>query len=271
MIYAIVCGAAGRMGGRIVAMIRQSDDFTLVGAVEQPNSASIGQDAGEVAGIGKLGVPVTGDLGAVVSEGQVVIDFTAPQATISHLATAAQAKVPVVVGTTGCDTVQLDRIKELSASVPCVLSPNMSIGVNLVFKILAEVAPVLGDGYDVEIVETHHRLKKDAPSGTALKMARVIAAALGRDLDKVGVYGRRGMVGVRGKDEIAIHAVRAGEVVGDHTVLFEGGGERIEVTHRAHSRDNFARGALRAARWIIGRPSGLYDMQDVLGLKSQGR
>ncbi len=273
MIRAVVCGAAGRMGGRIIAMIREADDFTLVGAVEQPNSTSIGQDAGEVAGIGKLGVPVVGDLGAVVSEGQVVIDFTAPQAAISHVVTAAQAKVPVVVGTTGFSAADLSRIREHGSSVPCVLSPNMSIGVNLVFKVLAEVASVLGEGYDIEIVETHHRLKKDAPSGTALKMAQVIAETLGRDLDRVGVYGRKGMVGARGKEEIAIHALRAGDVVGDHTVIFDGMGERIEVTHRAHSRDNFARGALRAARWIIGRSPGLYDMQDVLGLRerSQGR
>lgn len=250
-------------------MIREADDFTLVGAVEQPNSAGIGQDAGEVAGIGRLGVPVVGDLGAVVGEGQVVIDFTVPQATVSHLAMAVQAKVPVVVGTTGFGATDLDRITELSATVPCVLSPNMSVGVNLVFKVLAEVASVLGDGYDVEIVETHHRLKKDAPSGTALKMAQVIADALGRDLDKVGVYGRKGMVGARGKDEIAMHALRAGDVVGDHTVIFDGSGERVEITHRAHSRDNFARGALRAARWVIGRPPGLYDMQDVLGLRSR--
>ena len=268
MIRAVVCGAAGRMGGRIIAMIREADDFTLVGAVEQPNSASIGQDAGEVAGMGKLGVPVVGDLSAVIGEGQVVIDFTTPQATLSHLAIAAQAKVPVVVGTTGFGTADLSRIKALSVAAPCVVSPNMSIGVNLVFKVLAGVASVLGEGYDVEIVETHHRLKKDAPSGTALKMAQVIAETLGRDLDKVGVYGRKGMVGARDKEEIAIHALRAGDVVGDHTVIFDGMGERIEVTHRAHSRDNFARGALRAARWIIGRPPGLYDMQDVLGLKT---
>ncbi|MDE2180742.1 MAG: 4-hydroxy-tetrahydrodipicolinate reductase [candidate division NC10 bacterium] len=269
MIRAIVCGVAGRMGGRITAMIHETRDFTLAGAVERPSSPSIGQDAGEVAGIGKLGVPVVGDLGAVVSEGQVVIDFTAPQATMTHLAVAAQAKVPIVVGTTGFSTADLSRIKQLGSAVPCVLSPNMSIGVNLLFKVLAEVASVLGEEYDVEIVETHHRLKKDAPSGTALKMAQVIAETLGRELDKVVVYGRKGMVGARGKEEIAIHALRAGDVVGEHTVIFDGMGERIEVTHRAHSRDNFARGALRAARWVIGRPAGLYDMQDVLGLRER--
>ncbi|MDE2058325.1 MAG: 4-hydroxy-tetrahydrodipicolinate reductase [candidate division NC10 bacterium] len=269
MIRTVVCGVAGRMGGRIIAMIHEADDFTLAGAIEQPSSPSIGRDAGEVAGIGTLGVPVIGDLGAVVGEGQVMIDFTTPQATMTHLAIAALAKVPVVVGTTGFSTADLTRIKELGSAVPCVLSPNMSIGVNLLFKVLTEVASTLGEGYDVEIVETHHRLKKDAPSGTALKMAQVIAGALGRDLGKVGVYGRKGMVGARSKEEIAIHALRAGDVVGEHTVIFDGMGERIEVTHRAHSRDNFARGALRAARWIIGRPPGLYDMQDVLGLRAR--
>lgn len=267
MIRAVVCGAAGRMGGRIIAMIREASDFILAGAVEQSNSASIGRDAGEVAGIGTLGVPIVGDLGAVVSKGQVVIDFTAPQAAMIHLAIAAQAKAPVVVGTTGFSATDLNRIKELGSAVPCVLSPNMSIGVNILFKVLAQVASTLGEEYDVEIVETHHRFKKDAPSGTALRMAQVVAEALGRELDKTGIYGRKGLVGERGKEEIAIHALRAGDVVGDHTVIFGGMGERIEVTHRAHSRDNFARGALRAAHWVIGRPPGLYDMQDVLGLK----
>ncbi|CBE69365.1 Dihydrodipicolinate reductase (DHPR) [Candidatus Methylomirabilis oxygeniifera] len=255
------------MGGRIIAMIREASDFILAGAVEQPNSASIGRDAGEVTGIGTLGIPIVGDLGAVVSEAQVVIDFTAPQAAMIHLAIAAQAKVPVVVGTTGFSVADLDKTREIGSSVPCVLSPNMSIGVNVLFKVLAQVASALGEAYDVEIVETHHRFKKDAPSGTALKMAQVVAEALGRDLDATGIYGRKGLVGERGKEEIAIHALRAGDVVGDHTVIFGGMGERIEMTHRAHSRDNFAHGALRAAHWVIGRPPGLYDMQDVLGLK----
>lgn len=267
MIRAIVCGAAGRMGGRIIAMIHEADDFTLAGAVERPGNPRIGQDAGEVAGIGKIGIPLVGDLGTVIGEGQVVIDFTSPQATMTHLAISAQAKVPAVVGTTGFGAVDLNSIQELSSAAPCVLSPNMSIGVNVLLKVLAQVARTLGDAYDVEIIETHHRFKKDAPSGTALKMAQVIAEALGRELDKTGIYGRKGLVGERGKEEIAIHALRAGDVIGDHTVIFGGMGERIEITHRAHTRDNFARGALCAARWIIGRPPGLYDMHDVLGLK----
>jgi len=255
------------MGGRIAALIHEADDLALVAAVERPGHPGLGKDAGESAGIGKIGIPLTGDLRAVVRDGQVVLDFTAPPAAMAHLAVAADAKVPMVLGTTGLGAADLSRAKELSAVVPCVVSPNMSVGVNLLFKVLAEVAAALGGDYDVEIFETHHRFKKDSPSGTALRMAQVVASALGRDLDKVGIYGRKGMVGERGKEEIAVHALRAGDVVGEHTVVFGGMGERIEITHRAHSRDTFARGALRAARWIVGRPPGLYDMQDVLGLK----
>ncbi len=269
MIRAVVCGAAGRMGGRITAMMRESDDFTLVGAVERSGNERIGHDAGEVAGIGKIGVPLVGDLGTVMSQGQVIIDFTTPHATMTHVALAVQAQVPVVVGTTGLTAADLERIKALSSTVPCVVSPNMSVGVNVLLKALAEVAATLGDAYDVEIVETHHRFKQDAPSGTALKMAQVIAQTLGRELDTAGIYGRSGVTGARSTEEIAIHALRAGDVIGDHTVIFGGMGERIEMTHRAHSRDNFARGALRAARWIIGRPPGMYDMQDVLGLRAR--
>ncbi len=267
MIRAIVCGAAGRMGGRIVAMLHEAADFSLAGAVERPGHSGLGKDAGESAAIAKIGIPLVGDLRTVVKEGQVVFDFTNPQAAMAHLAIAADARVPVVIGTTGLSAADLARVKELSAAVPCVVSPNMSVGVNVLYKVLAEIASTLGSDYDVEIFETHHRFKKDAPSGTALRMAQVIAAALGRDLDKTGIYGRKGLVGERGKEEIAVHALRAGDVVGEHTVVFGGMGERVEITHRAHSRDNFARGALRAARWIVGQPPGLYDMQDVLGLK----
>ncbi len=267
MIRAIVCGAAGRMGSRIVAMVHEAGDFALAGAVERPSHAGLGKDAGELAGVGKIGITVAGDFCSVVKEGQVIFDFTTPEAAMAHLTIAAGAKVPMVLGTTGLSAADMKRVKELTSTVPCVLSPNMSVGVNVLFKVLAEVASVLGSDYDVEIFETHHRFKKDAPSGTALRMAQGIAGALGRDLDKTGIYGRKGLVGERGKEEIAIHALRAGDVVGEHTVVFGGMGERIEVTHRAHSRDNFARGAIRAARWVIGRPPGLYDMQDVLGLK----
>ena len=269
MIRAVVCGAAGRMGGRIVSMVHDADGFALAGAVERSTHPGLGKDAGELAGVGKIGISIAGDLHSVVKESQVIFDFTTPPAAIAHLAIAVRAKVPMVLGTTGFSSAELNKIQELSGAVPCVLSPNMSVGVNLLLKVLPEIASALGSDYDIEIFETHHRFKKDAPSGTALRMAQVIAGALGRDLDKTGIYGRKGLVGERGKEEIALHALRAGDVVGEHTVLFGGMGERIEVTHRAHSRDNFARGALRAARWVIGRPAGLYDMQDVLGLKER--
>ena len=269
MIRAIVCGAAGRMGGRIVALVQEADDFALVGAVERLGHPGLSKDAGEAAGIGKIGLSLTDDLRSVVKEGQVVFDFTTPEAALAHLAIAAEARVPVVLGTTGLSAAHLNKARELTAAAPCVLSPNMSVGVNILYKVLAEVASTVGGDYDVEIFETHHRFKKDAPSGTALRMAQVIASALGRELDRTGIYGRKGMVGERGKEEIAIHALRAGDVVGEHTVVFGGMGERIEITHRAHSRDNFARGALRAARWVVGKAPVLYDMQDVLGLRSR--
>ena len=173
----------------------------------------------------------------------------------------------MVIGTTGLTPSQLEEIKTLARQVPCVLSPNMSVGVNLIYKVIGEMAKTLGDDYDIEVIEAHHRLKKDAPSGTALKIAEVLARAVNRDLDQVGVYARKGMIGERTKQEIGIQTIRAGDIVGDHTVLFGGMGERIEVTHRASSRDTFARGALRAARWVVRQPPGLYDMMDVLGLK----
>jgi 4-hydroxy-tetrahydrodipicolinate reductase len=184
-----------------------------------------------------------------------------------NLEAASQAGVAAVVGTTGLSEADITRARELAARVPCVQSPNMSVGVNVLYGVLARVARTLGDGYDIEIIEAHHHFKKDSPSGTADRMARVLAEALGRDLRKVGVYGRFGIVGERTKEEIGVHAIRAGDIVGEHTILFGGMGERIEITHRAHSRDNFAFGALRAARWVVGRSPGLYDMLDVLGLK----
>lgn len=267
MIRAIVCGAAGRMAGRMVALVHEAGDFRLVGAVEKPGHPALGRDAGEVNGVGRIGVSIIDDLSKVAKEGQVFFDFTTPEAAISNLEKAANAGLAAVIGTTGLSQDHLRRAKELSTRIPCVISPNMSVGVNLLFKILQEVAAILGNDYDVEIYEAHHRLKRDAPSGTALKMAQLIAQALKRDLNQVGVYGRKGMVGERRREEIGIHTIRAGDIVGDHTVVFGGLGERIEITHRAHSRDTFGRGALRAARWVVQQKPGLYDMLDVLGLK----
>jgi 4-hydroxy-tetrahydrodipicolinate reductase len=190
-----------------------------------------------------------------------------PEASLEHIRTCAELGKAAVIGSTGFSPDQLSKLAKEVQKIPCVLSPNMSIGVNLCFKILAEVAKTIGEDYDMEIVEAHHRMKKDAPSGTAMKMAQVIAQAVNRNLDEVGVYARKGMIGERSKKEIGIQTLRAGDIVGEHTVMFAGKGERIEITHRAHSRDTFAAGAVRAAKWVVGQKPGLYDMQDVLGLK----
>jgi len=267
MINVIVAGAAGRMGSRLIALIKESPALTLAGALEGKGHHALAADAGEVAGVGKMGVPVTDDLLSLLEQGEVVIDFSAPEATLGHLRAVAQQRRAMVIGTTGFSAAQLEELKSLARQVPCVCSPNMSVGVNLIYKVIGEMARTLGEEYDIEVIEAHHRLKKDAPSGTALKIAEVLAQAVNRDLDQVGVYARRGLVGERKKQEIGIQTIRAGDIVGDHTVLFGGMGERIEVTHRASSRDTFARGALRAARWVVKQSPGIYDMMDVLNLK----
>lgn len=267
MIKVIVAGAAGRMGGRLVCLLKESAALTLAGAIESKGHVSIGEDAGEVAGCGHMGVPIRDDFAAVIERGEVVIDFSAPTATLEHLRAAAQSRRAMVIGTTGFSPQELTELRSLAKSIPCVFSPNMSVGVNIIFKAIADMAKTFGEDYDIEVIEAHHRLKKDAPSGTALKMAEVLAKAVNRDLDQVGVYARKGMIGERKKGEIGVQSIRAGDIVGDHTVLFGGMGERVEVTHRVQSRDTFARGALRAARWAVRQPPGLYDMMDVLGLR----
>jgi len=267
MIKVIVAGAAGRMGSRLVALIKDSTALTLTGAIEGKGHHALGEDAGEVAGCGRADVPITDDLSFLLERGEVVIDFSTPDATLEHLRIVAQRRRAMVIGTTGLSALELDELKSLARQVPCVVSPNMSVGVNLIYKVIGEMARTLGEEYDIEVIEAHHRLKKDAPSGTALKIAEVLARALNRDLNQVGVYARKGLIGERKKGEIGIQTIRAGDIVGDHTILFGGMGERIEVTHRASSRDTFARGALRAARWVVRQPPGLYDMMDVLNLK----
>ncbi len=263
----IVMGAAGRMGSRITALSKEYADMEIVGAVERKGHDSIGKDIGSILGIGDLGVRLSDSLGAVIDKGDVVIDFTNKEAVAGNVGIAVQHKKAMVIGTTGLSQAEIESIKEKASSIPLVLAPNMSVGVNLLLRVLKDIAIVLGNDYDVEIVEAHHRLKKDAPSGTALKMAQVIAEALKRDLNEVGVYARQGMIGERTRNEIGIQTLRAGDIVGEHTVYFGGLGERIEITHRASSRDTFARGALRAAGWIVNKEAGFYDMQDVLGLK----
>jgi 4-hydroxy-tetrahydrodipicolinate reductase len=267
MINVVVAGAAGRMGLRLVALVKESTALTLAGAVERKGHVSIGEDAGEVAGCGPTQIKIVDDLSAVMDQADVIVDFSTPAATLEHLRIAAQHHRAMVIGTTGLAAQEVEELRTLAQLMPCVLSPNMSVGVNVIFKMIGEMARVFGEDYDIEVIETHHRLKKDAPSGTALKMADILAKATERDLDDVGVYSRRGLIGERKQGEIGIQSIRAGDIVGDHTVLFGGMGERIELTHRAHSRDTFARGALRAARWIVTHPPGLYDMMDVLGLR----
>jgi len=267
MIKVVVAGAAGRMGCRLVSLVRDSTALALAGALEWKGHHAVGEDAGETAGSGRVGITITEDLPALMERGEVVIDFSSPEATLQHLRIVAQHHRAMVVGTTGFSPDELDELKTLARQVPCVFSPNMSVGINLVYKIISEMAKTLGEDYDIEVIEAHHRLKKDAPSGTALKIADVLARAMNRDLTQVGVYARKGIIGERVKGEIGIQTIRAGDIVGDHTVIFGGMGERIEVTHRASSRDTFARGALRAARWVVRQPPGLYDMMDVLGLR----
>ena len=267
MIKVVVAGAAGRMGCRLVSLVRDSTALMLVGALEGKGHPALGEDAGEFAGSGRAGIPITDDLSALMERGEVVIDFSSPEATLDHMQTVVGSRRAAVIGTTGFSTIQLDELKTLTQHIPCVFSPNMSVGINLLYKVISEMAKTLGDDYDIEVIEAHHRLKKDAPSGTAIKIAEVLARSVSRDLNQVGVYARKGLIGERTKGEIGIQTIRAGDIVGDHTVLFGGMGERIEVTHRASSRDTFARGALRAARWVVRQPPGLYDMMDVLSLR----
>ncbi len=267
MLKTIVAGAAGRMGQRIINMIAASREMTLAGAFETPDHPSVNQDAGLVAGAGELGVPIVRSLDEVIDNGEVLIDFTTPEATLENMRAVAPHGLAMVIGTTGISETMLQEVNTLAKKIQCVLAPNMSVGVNVMFKIAREMAQILGNDYDMEILEVHHRLKKDAPSGTAMRLARILSETVNRDLDKVAVYERKGMIGQRTDEEIGIQTWRAGDITGEHTVMFGGIGERLELTHRAHNRDNFAGGALRAALWVVKQPRGLYDMQDVLGLR----
>jgi 4-hydroxy-tetrahydrodipicolinate reductase len=263
----IVCGVGGRMGGAVVRAIQQTRGVKLIAAIDKSGSARLGKDAGEISAAGRLNVLVSDNLTPHLRSSTVIIDFTNAEASLAYLRNAATKKVPMVIGTTGFSAQQLAEIKKLSRRTATLLSANMSLGVNLLVNVLGKVAEKLGDDYDVEIIESHHRFKKDAPSGTALAIGRVIAKGLKRDLDQVGINGRKGIVGERSKKEIALLSVRAGDIVGEHTVIFGGLGERLEFIHRAHSRDTFARGAIRAAQWLFKQKPGLYDMQSVLELK----
>jgi 4-hydroxy-tetrahydrodipicolinate reductase len=267
MIRVAVVGAAGRMGKALIQAVCDAGGMQLGAATERPGSSLIGADAGELANVGTLGVSLSDSLEKVVDDFDVMIDFTAAAATMEHLAVCRAHGKRMVIGTTGLDDEQKAELESATADIGIVFAPNMSVGVNLCFKLLEMAARVLGDDVDIEIIEAHHRHKLDAPSGTALRMGEVVADALGRDLKECAVYGREGFTGERERKTIGFETIRAGDVVGDHTVLFAAMGERVEITHKASSRMTFANGAARAAGWVMDRQNGLYDMQDVLGLR----
>jgi 4-hydroxy-tetrahydrodipicolinate reductase len=261
-----VCGALGRMGQRVVNAVRHHDRLDLTGAAERPDHPGVGLDVGAQTGLGDIDVPVSGDFVQATSLAKVYIDFTTPEAVMANLEMAQNMGLAAVIGATGLDAAQQKSLAAFALRMPIVWSPNMSPGVNLMFKVAQIMAKSLGPDFDIEIVEAHHRLKKDAPSGTALKLHELVAGAKGLDPVASMVTGRSGLVGAREDGEIGVLAVRGGDIIGDHTVLFAGPGERLELTHRAHSRDTFAAGAVRAAVWIFDKKPGLYSLTDVLGL-----
>ncbi len=262
-----IVGAAGRMGRMLATTIHQDESATLTAAVDIPGNSTIGADIGEVAGIGKLGVAISDNLAQVMADFDVLIDFTIAAATEQHVAFCRDAGKKLVIGTTGLSPEQNALVQSAGTVIPIVYAPNYSVGVNATFKLLEVAAKIFGDSVDIEITEAHHRHKVDAPSGTALKMGGVVAEQLGRDLSEVAVYGREGQTGERERQTIGFSTIRGGDIIGEHTVMFAGQGERVEITHRAHSRENFAAGAVRAAKWINQQAPGVFDMQDVLGLK----
>lgn len=262
-----IAGSSGRMGRTLIETVLSDRELSLCAGLEQPGHPHIGKDAGELVGA-RCGVAVSDDVAGVLKGADVLIDFTRPEGTLAHLAVCRRHGVRMVIGTTGFDHEQKKAIADASRDIAIVFAPNMSVGVNVMLKLLNVAATALSDAYDVEIVEAHHKHKVDAPSGTALRMGEVIAEALGRSLSECAVYDRHGITGERRKGTIGFAALRGGDLVGDHTALFAGIGERIEITHRSTSRATYAQGALRAARFLMERKNGLYDMQDVLGLKS---
>lgn len=262
-----ILGAAGRMGRTLVEAVNSTKGMQVTVAVDVPGSTLVGVDVGELAGLGKIGVAIVDDLAQVIEQADVFIDFTLPEGTEANLHLCREYEKPLVIGTTGLSDEQKDVLNKTAEVVATCFAANYSVGVNLTLNLLAQAARVLGDEVDIEIIEAHHRHKIDAPSGTALVMGEVIAQELGRDLKECAVYGREGRTGERDRNTIGFETIRAGDIVGEHTVMFAGEGERIEITHRASSRMNFARGAIRAAAWLAKQQPGLYDMRDVLGLK----
>lgn len=266
MVKVVIIGAAGRMGRALVRCLQRHPRLQLVGAIEHGECPLIGRDAGSVAGEGECGVAISDDLSGCASETDVLIDFSLHTAVPAHARLAADLGKAMVIGTTGFFPAEKAILLEAAQHVPIVWAPNMSVGVNLLFAMVKKAAGILGPEYDAEVTEMHHRHKKDAPSGTALRLAEKLAEGREVDLKSVAVYGREGQTGERPAGQIGIHALRGGDIIGDHTVMFAIDGERVEFTHRATSRDTFAMGALRAATWVANRPPRIYDMQDVLGL-----
>lgn len=261
-----IAGCSGRMGRILLEAVAQAPDLQLAAALERTSSPYLNKDAGELIGAG-CGIKIVSDFATALKNCHHLIDFTRPEGTLAHLAVCREAGVKMIIGTTGFSTEEKAQLKAAAQDIAIVFAPNMSVGVNVTFKLLEIAAKVLSEGYDIEIVEAHHRHKVDAPSGTALRMGEVIAEALGKDLSKVAVYGREGITGERNPETIGFSTIRAGDIVGDHTALFAGIGERIEISHKASSRMTFAMGALRAVRFLADKPNGLFDMQDVLKLR----
>lgn len=264
LLSVVIVGARGRMGTALIRTVMQSDDMTLVGAVERTDAPGIGEDVGALVGLPETGIVLAGEL--TPPRGSVVVDFSLPAATRSNLARCLELGAPLVLGTTGLSSETRAEIEAAARQIPIVSAANYSVGVTLLTRLAGLAAKALGPGWDAELFELHHRHKRDAPSGTALRLGQAVAEATGRDLDRHGMLSRQGDTGPRSDDEIGIMTLRGGDAVGEHTVMFVGSGERIELTHRALDRAIFARGALRAARWVVDQPPGLYDMPDVLGL-----
>lgn len=261
----VITGCCGRMGSRIGALALSDEEIEIFGAVETKTHPDVGKDFGNIIGDDDIGIQISGDLSQVAKGADAIIDFTTPTATVSNLGVANKLKIPIVIGTTGLTDEEMQVARHISKSIPVLISPNMSIGVNIVFKIVADITSMLGEGYDIEICEAHHNKKKDAPSGTAKRLAELIAEVKGKKLSDIAVYGRHGNTGQRRKGELGIHSLRAGNIIGDHTVIYSGTNDTIKISHSAHSRDILAQGAILAVKFIADRSPGLYSMQDVIG------
>jgi len=264
MIKVVVCGGCGKMGSKVSQLINQNEDMKLVGVIESPSHPDIGKDWGTTIGLGKTDIIISDNLEETIQKASQIVEFTNPQVSIQHLEIVSKYKKAMIMGTTGFLPEETEKIKNLARDIPFLLSPNMSLGVNLLFKLAVEVATVLGDDYDIEIMEAHHRFKKDAPSGTANKLAQEIARAKNINLNEVVIYGREGMIGERKRGEIGIHSIRSGDITGEHTIMFTALGERLELTHKAHSRDTFTYGTIKAIKFMEDKPAGFYEMKDVL-------